>query len=52
MEDEVLGYKIELSGHCETELGIIDSLPEGKKAYIKRRIDVQSESPSSSSSSS
>lgn len=44
--DDILGWKLELSGNCNDVMAKIDQLPDNKKGYLKRRTDYKSESSS------
>ena len=44
--DEILGYKFELTGSCDTERELIASLPEKRKNYLERRTIYSSENSS------
>jgi hypothetical protein len=44
--DKILGYTLELVGQCKTEIDVIESLPERRQNYLKRRITHSSESSS------
>jgi hypothetical protein len=48
--DEIRGWIAKLEGNCENEMKLIESLPEKKREYLKRRIDYSSKSSSTESS--
>ena len=44
--DEILGWKLELSGDCQKEMSDIAKLSEKKREYLERRITQSSDSSS------